>query len=79
MPEEANHEPHVRPNRLGDLRRAKKLKQSQLATLLGMSPALVNRHEHGTRTLDARSIVRYSAFYGVEPYELFVGKPVDET
>lgn len=60
------------PNRLAELRDARQLTQSDIAKLLGMTAATVNRHERGNRSLDGFAIERYAKFYGVSPYELFV-------
>lgn len=60
------------PNRLAELRDTRKLTQSDIAKLLGMTAATVNRHERGNRALDGFAIERYAKFYGVSPYEIFV-------
>lgn len=60
------------PNRLAELRDRRQLSQSDIAKLLGMTAATVNRHERGNRALDGFAIERYAKFYGVSPYEIFV-------
>jgi transcriptional regulator with XRE-family HTH domain len=60
------------PNRLAELRDKRMLSQTEVAKLLGMTPATINRHERGNRSLDALAIERYARFYNVSPFELFV-------
>lgn len=60
------------PNRLREIREKLDISQSEAARRMGMPVSTLNRHEKENRHLDAFSIERYSRFYKVDPYELFV-------
>ena len=62
----------IYPNRLRELREERNISQAEVARRLGLAKSTLNRHENENRHLDGTAIDRYSRFYNVDPYELFV-------
>jgi ribosome-binding protein aMBF1 (putative translation factor) len=60
------------PNRIRELRLARNWLQDELAAMVGLTAAAVNRHERGNRDLDGWTIERYAIVFQVSPYALFV-------
>lgn len=75
------------PNRLKELREARKLTQREVGYLMGMylgeplDHTTVSKHESGDRPLDQETVKAYARLYKVETYELFLDltPPADET
>jgi transcriptional regulator with XRE-family HTH domain len=59
------------PNRLRELRIRSRLNQTEVATLLGVTPAVVSRHETGVKRLSHDAVIKYARLYKVWSYELF--------
>ena len=59
-------------NRIRELRRAARLTQEEVATLLGVGVAVVHRHETGSRGVGHKNIKKYAAIVKCWTYEIFV-------
>jgi DNA-binding XRE family transcriptional regulator len=59
------------PNRLRELRIRSRLTQEEVGDFLGVTPAVVSRHETGKKQLSHLTILKYARLYKVQTYELF--------
>lgn len=60
----------IRPNRIGELRRAANLSQQQLADLLGIHSITVSKLERGKMKLTLDWMVKIAAALDVQPHEI---------
>jgi transcriptional regulator with XRE-family HTH domain len=68
-------EQKAQPNRLKELRIRSRLTQQEVATLLGVTSAVVSRHETGEMGLSHEAVAKYAKLYKIWSYEIFQ-KPI---
>jgi len=64
-------EKNVEPNRLKELRTEYGLYQGEMARFLGVTPAVVSRHETVEKGLSHDAVIKYARLYKVMSHELF--------
>ncbi|MFA9413327.1 helix-turn-helix transcriptional regulator [Streptococcus sp. E29BA] len=63
-------------NSIKEIRKSKKMTQTELSKLTGFKQNTISNHENGKRQLDETDIRTYAAALGVEPQQLFnLSKP----